>query len=128
MAKGLPNTSCLYDLMKYPKKSKYNSRSCKCISGHIHHSRGEAGYCTDLFYKKTCDEPLIKDFEIQVKYPLVVNGNLIATHYPDFRVTLPGGSIEIHEYKGFATAIWRIKMKLFQALYPEIPYKVIYHK
>ena len=57
-----------------------------------------------------------------------MNGKHICNHYVDFIVTKNDGSIEAHEYKGFRTGVWLLKMKLFKALYPEIPYIVINHK
>ena len=98
-------------------------RSCKCSQGHIHHSRGEAGYCDVLAILKRGRK--IKGYEIQKKFELTAHGKHITNHYPDFLVTELDGSIRVDEYKGFATEIWRIKMKMFKAQYPEIPYNVI---
>ena len=107
-------------------RKKYNNRSCKCISGHIHDSRGEAEYCTSLEMLKRAGE--IKDYKTQVKYSLDVGGKHIANHYVDFVVTLNDGTERIEEYKGFATATWNIKRKLTEALYPDIEYLVIKHR
>jgi hypothetical protein len=38
------------------------------------------------------------------------------------------GRKEVHEYKGVATEVWKLKKALFENEYPDIPYIVIYHK
>ncbi len=110
------------------KKTKYHSKTQKCSLGHIHHSTGECGYCNNLLLQTKCTPRLVKSFKTQVKYSLKVNGKQITNHFVDFEVIRPDGKLEIHEYKGFATAVWAIKRKLFEALYPDIPYLVIPHQ
>lgn len=99
-----------------------NYHSCYCNEGHWHQSRGEAAYCNQLYLLKKAGE--IINVEQQIQYSLDVNGKHITNIRPDFRVTLNDGSETIHEYKGMETQIWQIKKKLFEALYPEIPYIV----
>lgn len=108
------------------KKSKYNNLSCRCLSGHIHDSRGEAQHCNNLRLLVKAGE--IKSYSIQVKCPLYVNEKLICNHYVDFKVIGNDGREWIEEYKGFATSTWNIKRKLFEAIHPDIEYKVIKHK
>lgn len=60
----------------------------------------------------------------QYKVRLLVDGNLITTHIPDFLVTLPDGRKKFVEAKGFPTDVWRIKKKLTEALFPHIEYLV----
>lgn len=67
----------------------------------------------------------IKEIQTQVNYSLVVNGKKICGMIPDFLVTYPDGSEEIIEYKGFETEVYRIKLKLFRALFPELKYKIV---
>ena len=107
----------------YCKRSKYFSKTARCLQGHLHHSRLEAGYCNQLEVARKAK--LIKSFETQKMFRLVVNGKTICQHTPDFLVTLLDGRQEVHETKGMALPVWRLKMKLFKALYPEIPYRVI---
>lgn len=69
----------------------------------------------------------IKGWQYEVSYDLEVNGKLITKHKPDFTVTLPDDRQEVHEVKGgeaTKTEAWRLRMKLFKALIPEIPYRV----
>lgn len=103
--------------------AKYNNLKCTCNLGHKHDSRGEAQYCNELQIMTRAGH--IKSFQIQVMYDLCVNGKKICGHRVDFVVETNDGSIEVREFKGFATNEWAIKHKLFEALFPEIPYKVI---
>jgi hypothetical protein len=106
-------------------RKKYNNRPCICNQGHKHDSRGEAVYCDNLALLKRAGE--IKDYEIQKRFPLLVDGKKVCTHIADFLVTGKDGVACVHEYKGMVTQTWRIKHKLFLACYPNVPYKVIYH-
>jgi len=105
------------------RRSKYNNTSCYCNLGHKHDSMAEAGYCNHLLLLKKAKE--IKDFKTQVSYPLMVNDKRVTVHIVDFEVINKEGKKEVHEYKGFATAVWNLKRKLFEACYPSIPYIVI---
>ena len=105
------------------RPSKYKNKSCFCGQGHIHDSIGEAGYCNQLALLVKTKE--IKSYKIQQTYRFKVKGKHITTHRVDFVVTTKEGKIEVHEAKGFATEVWRIKWKLFEALYPKIPYIVV---
>jgi len=104
-------------------KNKYKNTSCKCSKGHIHHSRGEASYCDQLALEEKLG--IIKEYEIQKKFILKVNNIQITTHIPDFFITYPDGKKEVREYKGYADKLWPVKKKLFEALYPDIPYIVV---
>ena len=109
--------------IKYFRYNKYKNKSCKCNQNHIHDSRGEARYCDELALMKAACE--IKNYTIQQTIPLIVNGKTITRHRVDFVVITNTGEKEIHEYKGFETEIWKMKYKLFQAIYPDIPYIVV---
>lgn len=101
-------------------------RSCKCNAGHIHDSRGEAGHCNNLEYRKRAGD--IKDYDQQTTFNFMINGKKICGHRVDFVVYGMDGRKWVEEYKGFETDVWKIKKKLFEALYPEIEYIVIKHK
>ena len=102
---------------------KYHNIRTSCISGHAHDSKGEALYCNYLFIMKR--DGRIIDYQIQVSFNLP--GGIV--HVVDFVVykdDSPAGIYrEVHEFKGFKTAVWRIKRKLFIEEYPNIPYKTI---
>ena len=103
-------------------QSKYGAITCKCNQGHIHDSRGEAGYCNQLAILKKAGE--IIDYEIQKTFDLVVNGKTVARHRVDFLVQGKDKTV-VHEYKGFKTEVWRLKYNLFQACYPDIEYRIV---
>ena len=89
----------------------------------MHHSRFEAGYCNDLQLLKKGGE--IQDIKTQVKYDFTVNGVHITNYYADFVVTDKDGGVSVHETKGYKTDVYIIKKRLFQALFPDIPFHEI---
>jgi len=66
----------------------------------------------------------IKEVKPQHKLFLSCNGKHITTHIVDFLITLNDGRQKFVETKGFATDVWRLKWKLTEANYPDIPYLV----
>ena len=115
--------------MKYPFRRKWNkfgNKSMHCFLNHKHDSKMEAEYCNQLLALKRSGD--IIDFEIQVTFDLIVNDVRICGHRVDFVVEKRKGDDqwkEVHEVKGFGTMMWYYKRKLFEALFPEIPYLVI---
>lgn len=96
--------------MYFQKHSYYNTKK----SGR-NDSKFEAGKAQELELLKKAKE--IKDFQEQVKIALVVNGFHICNYYIDFVVEHNDGEIEYIETKGYATDVWKLKWKLFEALY-----------
>lgn len=78
-------------------------------------SKFEAGKAQELELFKKVKE--IKDFQEQVKIPLEVNGFHICNYYIDFVIEHNDGTVEYLETKGYATDVWKLKWKLFEALY-----------
>jgi len=85
--------------------------------GILYHSKKEAGWAIELDLRKKAGD--IKGWDRQVKISLDVNGYHIANYYIDFVVYLNDGRNEYLEVKGFATDVWRLKWKLFEALYSQ---------
>lgn len=106
-------------------KSKYRARQ-KEYKGIIYDSTLEARYAAELDYRLKANE--IKEWERQVKFPLVVNNILICTYIIDFVITKNDGTKEYIEIKGFETKDWKIKKKLFTALFPGLNYSIIKSK
>lgn len=114
------------------RPKKYGNKTC-FVDGIRFDSRREADYYGQLKMEKRAK--LIKDFERQVEFDLYgwgysnPEGGLckkrVCSHIVDFFVTLNDGEKEVREVKGFATDIWDLKRKLFEANYPGINYKVI---
>lgn len=107
---------------KYVKRPKYSNRSCVCFAKHIHQSILEGDYCNQLFLEKKAGQ--IFDYTIQHKIEIYVQEKFITSHYVDFKVTKNNLNHEFHEVKGYETDVWKIKRRLVEALYPDIPYIV----
>ena len=82
-------------------------------------SKFEAGKAQELELLKKAKE--IKDFREQEKIELIVNNYLVATYKIDFTVEHNDGTIEYIECKGYPTPQWKLKWKLFEALYGDKP-------
>jgi hypothetical protein len=104
-------------------KNKYKNKWTRCFLGHNHQSIAEANYCNQLRYLRLAGE--IQSYKTQVTYKLKVNNLLICSHRIDFEVINKNGIKEVHDVKGYETKDFKIKYKLFKALYPEIEYKII---
>lgn len=78
-------------------------------------SKFEAGKAWELQMLEKAGE--IVNFQEQVKIELIVNGYLVTNYYIDFVIKHIDGTIEYLETKGFATPEWKLKWKLFEALY-----------
>lgn len=126
---------------KRQKTHKYGAIRVTCKLGHHHPSKAEAMHCWSL--QAQINQGLIKDLEYEKPYELIVCRKLVGVHKPDFtyktpiRILTPTGhssfvattsdqfKICVDEVKGFATADWKFKSKMFRALYPDIQYRVI---
>jgi hypothetical protein len=107
--------------------NKYGNKR-QTIDGISFDSKREADYYLELKMQKKAK--IIKDFERQVSVELRAwhpdKGFVkVGTHLVDFLVTMPDGTKEFREVKGFATDLWKYKMKITEANYPGIQYKVI---
>jgi hypothetical protein len=90
-------------------------------------SKFEAGYAFELSMRKKAGE--IKDFVEQKTLELIVNGFVVCTYKIDFIVYHNDGFTEYVETKGLATETWKLKWKLFTALYgglPDVKCSVVY--
>ena len=96
------------------KQNKYHNITSE-HNGIFYHSKKEAAYAAELDLRKKAGD--IIGWERQVKISLDVNGYHICNYYIDFVVQCTDGVIEYVEVKGFETDMWRLKWKLFEALY-----------
>jgi len=113
-------------------KSKYKAVKTE-YKGRKYDSKREAAYAQqlDLMKKAKGGDQVVK-WTPQVVIPLKVRADedpakaVVVTRYiVDFVVEYLNGRVEYHEVKGFETDVWRLKKKLFQALYPQAVLKVI---
>lgn len=113
--------------MQLYRKNKYYNKRCKCNQGHNHDSRGEAAYCNELDLMVRVGQ--IMKYETQKTFSLHgKDGKKISSHRVDFLLHDFDGKLTVHEFKGFATEVWKLKKALFEHEYPEIPYIVIWNK
>lgn len=103
-------------------KSKYGARK-KEYNGVVYASAFEAKYAAQLDWRKRAGD--IKDWSAQVTFYLKVNEQLICKYIIDFVIIRNDDSKEYIETKGFETRDWKIKRKLFKALFPTLNYKVV---
>jgi hypothetical protein len=104
-------------------KNKFGATRSHCNMRHYHQSIFEAGYCNQLGFLLQAGE--IKTVEYQKPFRFDINGVHITNYIADFYVEDNEGHWAVHETKGFVTDLYRIKKRLFEALYPEIPFHEI---
>ena len=108
------------------KRNKYGvatdglSRLARTRNGVEYHSALEARYAAQLDLRlKEIGPRRLRAWRGQVPVKLEVAGKLVTTYIVDFVLEHADGHVEWVEVKGFQTPEWRIKEKLFRALYPE---------
>ena len=89
------------------KKTVYN--------GITYHSKFEAEYAKGLDWRVKAKD--IKSWGRQLKISLDVNGEHICNYFIDFGITHNNNTIEMVEVKGVETPVWKLKFKLFLAIY-----------
>jgi|GEM_PF-2937851 hypothetical protein len=124
------------------KRHKYGAVRVTCKLGHQHPSKAEAMHCWALQAK--INHGTIRDLEYEKPYDLIVNGKKVGVHKPDFTFKAPTFKLTstgpmsavsqinwdnpiicVDEVKGFRTKDWIFRSKMFQALYPEVEYRVV---
>lgn len=98
--------------------NKYGATKAN-FQGIQYHSKREAREARDLEMQRRAGE--FSYVKRQVRISLDVNGYHICNYIVDFEIGYPDGTIEYREVKGFETDVWRLKWKLFEALYSERP-------
>ena len=94
--------------------SKYGAKRQE-YNGYYYMSKKEAKYAQELDLLIKASE--IKSYEKQFKLSLDVNGKHICNYFVDFMVITKHDTKQLHEVKGFATEVWRLKWLLAQAIY-----------
>lgn len=102
-------------------RTKYKNKSCR-YGGRMYHSRREVNDA--IWLDSLLKQGKIQEVNHQYKISLRVNGEFICNHYVDFEVILNDGRPKYVETKGFPTEVWRLKKKLFNAIYPDAVYLV----
>ena len=97
----------------------YNVSKKQQVGNHIYDSKFEAAYAQELELRVKAKD--IKSFDTQVNLDLNVNGCRVCQYRIDFVVHHNDGTTEYVECKGFPTDVWKLKWKLFEALYHDKP-------
>jgi hypothetical protein len=104
------------------KQNKYGNKSTE-YNGSNYHSIKEAAYAQELDWRIKAGE--LREWKRQVPIDLYVGDMKICTYTIDFVEIDKNGGEMWTEVKGFETPEWRLKWKLFEALYPERDKQVI---
>ena len=100
------------------KNNYFNTKKVKS-EGKFYDSKFEAYFGIELEQKLKRGE--IKGFDPHLRIQLIVNGYTVCDYYMDFVVYHNDGTTEYIETKGYPTPAWKIKWKLFCALYEDDP-------
>ena len=96
-------------------KNKYGAKK-QTYNGIKYDSTFEAKVAEELDWRLKAGE--LVEVKRQVKCALHVGTVLITNYYVDFRTVDKNGQVNYIEAKGFETAEWKIKKRLFMALLP----------
>ncbi len=96
------------------KPGKYKNKRIEC-DGYLFDSQAECDYYLGLKLRLRSGD--IRDLELQPRYPLHVNGELVGTYVGDFRFVDGAGFLRLQDVKGVRTAVYRLKKKLVKAIY-----------
>ena len=111
------------------KRNKYHA-SPRDYKGSKYDSNLEANHAEllDTLRRAKLPSQRVVKWKRQVKVSLDVNGIHVANYYVDFIVYFQDRHIEYHEVKSpiTMTPVFKLKEKLFRALYPERKLIIIY--
>jgi hypothetical protein len=102
--------------------AKYRSKWTE-YAGIKFQSKREADYCAELDLRIRAGE--LHAYRRQVPIALTVNEKLICRLIIDFELRHVDGSLEYVEVKGLPTPAFRLKWKLFDALFPTLHKTII---
>lgn len=114
---------------KKSKRGKYNANG-RHIDEHWFASKAEGDRYEQL--KELVEQGVIEALEMQPRFPLKVNNQLVCTYIADFRykkiLTGMGRKTLIEDVKGMLTDEYKLKRKLMTALMPDIQVTEIHVK
>ncbi len=102
--------------------SKYGARKTM-YRGLKFDSAAEAKHAMELDIRKSAGE--IEDWMRQIPIHIEVNGVKICKMVLDFKVWDTQHKFHYEEVKGVETAVYKLKLKLLKALYPDINLLVV---
>lgn len=109
------------------KPHKYHARRTE-YAGAVYDSRGEAEYARHLDLLKVAG--VIHDWRrggewVLLDAPPGGNRRERITLRPDFEVWPAPGRLEVRDFKGVVTAVFRVKARLFKRRYPNVPLIIV---
>ena len=97
------------------RRSKFNNRKVM-LQGVTFDSKAEAAHYLRL--KALLEEGRIAELEIHPRFELHLNGYRICRYHADFSfVAVSTGQRIVQDVKGYRTAVYRLKKRLFRAIY-----------
>ena len=103
----------------YYEKRRWSNSVKQEYDGFRYDSGFEAAYAQELDLLIKAKQ--IKSYDKQVNLDLIVNNYVVCQYRIDFIVCHNDDSLEYLELKGMATDTWKLKWKLFCALYQDLP-------
>ncbi len=105
--------------MMWYKRANYFKTQKAIAKGKQYDSKFEASFA--LKYEQMVKNGEIKGFDPHLRIPLIVNGYKVCDYYIDFALYHNDDTIEYVECKGYPTEVWKLKWKLFCALFEDDP-------
>lgn len=109
--------------MHFPRKGNKYGAQQRTYKGVSYPSIREAKYAEELDIRVMAGD--LKEWRRQIPFDLVVNGVKICRYTIDFLEIDSKGNETYTEVKGYATRDWKLRWKLFEALYPELEKRVV---
>lgn len=103
----------------YQVKNKWEIAKKQVYNGYQYDSKFEAAFAQELDLQVKAGE--LTNYDRQVTLELIVNGFIVCTYRIDFIAYHNDGTTEYIECKGYPTDVWKLKWKLFEALYSNQP-------
>ena len=100
--------------MEIKSYNKYGAKKT-VYNGVTYHSKFEAEYAKSLDWRVKAKD--IRSWDRQVKISLDVNETHICNYFIDFLIIHNNGKLEYVEIKGVETPAWKLKWKLFLAIF-----------
>ncbi len=119
------NRSALHDLMKVERAPRVKGVAVaadRTYNGRVYHSKAEAEWAVRLDLAVKAGG--YKEWWPQVRYPIVIKGRKVCDVVVDFVVETIGGKVFVLEVKGHETDLYKLKVKLLRACYPDLNYVV----
>ena len=97
--------------------TKFGNTPQRCYQNFLHHSKLEARRCDELGLLERAGEISGLIAHPQPGYDFTVNGKDICRYVADFEYVDRDGNVVTEDTKGFRTEVYKLKAKLFEALY-----------